>query len=195
MGHQASKSARLAPKDLLTLQSKEIATLQAEINLFRKKGGHIYTTVTCLPARNRCEHYSSVCIFGISRSEHLVCSISCLATSRIHILELYIPCSPYKDFLIIIITNPHPALNMMHCTSLQVKRNNVYIRTYHTHAVAVPIIVLLAMTMTTTINRITTIIIAITIQQLLLMILVTGSIIMLHNALNNNHRCSRCNAV
>merc|ERR1712066_1052765 len=33
-------------KDLLTLQSKEIATLQAEINLFRKKGGHIYTTVT-----------------------------------------------------------------------------------------------------------------------------------------------------
>ena len=33
-------------KDLLTLQSKEIATLQAEINLFRKKGGHIYSTVT-----------------------------------------------------------------------------------------------------------------------------------------------------
>merc|ERR1719324_381228 len=33
-------------KDLLTLQNKEIATLQAEINLFRKKGGHIYTTVT-----------------------------------------------------------------------------------------------------------------------------------------------------
>merc|ERR1712167_250060 len=33
-------------KDLLTLQAKEIATLQAEINLFRKKGGHIYTTVT-----------------------------------------------------------------------------------------------------------------------------------------------------
>merc|ERR1712039_917307 len=33
-------------KDLLTLQGKEIATLQAEINLFRKKGGHIYTTVT-----------------------------------------------------------------------------------------------------------------------------------------------------
>merc|ERR1712226_494728 len=33
-------------KDLLTLQSKEISTLQAEINLFRKKGGHIYTTVT-----------------------------------------------------------------------------------------------------------------------------------------------------
>jgi len=33
-------------KDLLALQSKEIATLQAEINLFRKKGGHIYTTVT-----------------------------------------------------------------------------------------------------------------------------------------------------
>merc|ERR1712050_365547 len=33
-------------KDLLNLQSKEIATLQAEINLFRKKGGHIYTTVT-----------------------------------------------------------------------------------------------------------------------------------------------------
>lgn len=33
-------------KDLLTLQSKEIATLQAEINLFRRKGGHIYTTVT-----------------------------------------------------------------------------------------------------------------------------------------------------
>jgi len=40
-------------KDLLTLQSKEIATLQAEINLFRKKGGHIYTTVTAnrLPAK------------------------------------------------------------------------------------------------------------------------------------------------
>jgi len=33
-------------KDLLALQTKEIATLQAEINLFRKKGGHIYTTVT-----------------------------------------------------------------------------------------------------------------------------------------------------
>eukprot|EP00931_Biecheleriopsis_adriatica_P072873 TRINITY_DN47261_c0_g1_i1.p1 TRINITY_DN47261_c0_g1~~TRINITY_DN47261_c0_g1_i1.p1 ORF type:complete len:1243 (-),score=428.26 TRINITY_DN47261_c0_g1_i1:43-3222(-) len=33
-------------KDLLALQAKEIATLQAEINLFRKKGGHIYTTVT-----------------------------------------------------------------------------------------------------------------------------------------------------
>merc|ERR1712039_178402 len=33
-------------KDLLALQSKEIATLQAEIGLFRKKGGHIYTTVT-----------------------------------------------------------------------------------------------------------------------------------------------------
>eukprot|EP00933_Yihiella_yeosuensis_P025357 TRINITY_DN19695_c0_g3_i5.p1 TRINITY_DN19695_c0_g3~~TRINITY_DN19695_c0_g3_i5.p1 ORF type:complete len:1177 (-),score=369.47 TRINITY_DN19695_c0_g3_i5:167-3223(-) len=33
-------------KDLLALQSKEIATLQAEISLFRKKGGHIYTTVT-----------------------------------------------------------------------------------------------------------------------------------------------------
>merc|ERR1712048_1288200 len=31
-------------KDLLQLQAKEIATLQAEINLFRKKGGHIYTT-------------------------------------------------------------------------------------------------------------------------------------------------------
>lgn len=33
-------------KDLIALQSKEIATLQAEISLFRKKGGHIYTTVT-----------------------------------------------------------------------------------------------------------------------------------------------------
>eukprot|EP00928_Gymnodinium_smaydae_P086448 TRINITY_DN7056_c0_g1_i4.p1 TRINITY_DN7056_c0_g1~~TRINITY_DN7056_c0_g1_i4.p1 ORF type:complete len:1976 (-),score=403.36 TRINITY_DN7056_c0_g1_i4:144-5993(-) len=33
-------------KDLLALQNKEIVTLQAEINLFRKKGGHIYTTVT-----------------------------------------------------------------------------------------------------------------------------------------------------
>lgn len=33
-------------KDLLTLQTKEIATLQSEINIFRKKGGHIYTTVT-----------------------------------------------------------------------------------------------------------------------------------------------------
>mmetsp|Transcript_14948 Transcript_14948/g.27340 ORF Transcript_14948/g.27340 Transcript_14948/m.27340 type:complete len:98 (+) Transcript_14948:188-481(+) len=33
-------------KDLVMLQQKEIATLQAEINLFRKKGGHIYTTVT-----------------------------------------------------------------------------------------------------------------------------------------------------
>ncbi|CAK0841778.1 unnamed protein product [Prorocentrum cordatum] len=33
-------------KDLLVLQQKEIATLQAEIGLFRKKGGHIYTTVT-----------------------------------------------------------------------------------------------------------------------------------------------------
>merc|ERR1712094_119684 len=29
-------------KELLTLQAKEIATLQAEIGLFRKKGGHIY---------------------------------------------------------------------------------------------------------------------------------------------------------
>jgi len=33
-------------KDLLTLQTKEITTLQSEINIFRKKGGHIYTTVT-----------------------------------------------------------------------------------------------------------------------------------------------------
>merc|ERR1712100_415497 len=33
-------------KELLTLQAKEVATLQAEIGLFRKKGGHIYTTVT-----------------------------------------------------------------------------------------------------------------------------------------------------
>jgi hypothetical protein len=33
-------------KDLLMLQQKEIATLQAEIGLFSKKGGHIYTTVT-----------------------------------------------------------------------------------------------------------------------------------------------------
>jgi len=39
-------------KELLTLQAKEIATLQAEIGLFRKKGGHIYTTVTA----NRLEH-------------------------------------------------------------------------------------------------------------------------------------------
>uniref|UniRef100_A0A0G4I0H2 Cilia- and flagella-associated protein 44 n=1 Tax=Chromera velia CCMP2878 TaxID=1169474 RepID=A0A0G4I0H2_9ALVE len=32
--------------NLLAVQAKEIATLQAEINLFRRKGGHIYTTVT-----------------------------------------------------------------------------------------------------------------------------------------------------
>lgn len=33
-------------KDWLAMQAKEIAALQAEINLFRRKGGHIYTTVT-----------------------------------------------------------------------------------------------------------------------------------------------------
>lgn len=33
-------------KDMLALQTKDIASLQAEINLFRQKGGHIYTTVT-----------------------------------------------------------------------------------------------------------------------------------------------------
>jgi endonuclease III len=40
-------------KDLLMMQQKEIATLQAEIGLFRKKGGHIYTTVTANRAPNR----------------------------------------------------------------------------------------------------------------------------------------------
>merc|ERR1719329_151558 len=40
-------------KDLLMMQQKEIATLQAEINLFRKKGGHIYTTVTANRAAGR----------------------------------------------------------------------------------------------------------------------------------------------
>merc|ERR1712226_1025602 len=58
-------------KDLLTLQSKEIATLQAEINLFRKKGGHIYTTVTA----NRTWWASR----GVqSRSEHLAKTGQCL---------------------------------------------------------------------------------------------------------------------
>jgi len=33
-------------KELLAMQSREIGALQAEIGLFRKKGGHIYTTVT-----------------------------------------------------------------------------------------------------------------------------------------------------
>jgi len=40
-------------KELLTLQAKEIATLQAEIGLFRKKGGHIYTTVTANRLENQ----------------------------------------------------------------------------------------------------------------------------------------------
>ncbi|KAF4656737.1 Cilia- and flagella-associated protein 44 [Perkinsus chesapeaki] len=35
-------------QDLLNMQRKEIATLQAEIELFRRKGGHIYTTVTAV---------------------------------------------------------------------------------------------------------------------------------------------------
>ena len=33
-------------KNLLELQAKEIETLKAEINLYKKKGGHIYTKVT-----------------------------------------------------------------------------------------------------------------------------------------------------
>lgn len=33
-------------KETIAVHSKDIATLQAEISLFRKKGGHIYTTVT-----------------------------------------------------------------------------------------------------------------------------------------------------
>merc|ERR1712136_311156 len=42
-------------KDLMVMQRREISTLQAEINLFRKKGGHIYTTVTTnrLPDRSQ----------------------------------------------------------------------------------------------------------------------------------------------
>merc|ERR1719324_831405 len=45
-------------KDLLALQSKEIATLQAEFGLFRKKGGHIYTTVTAnrMPDQGQLTH-------------------------------------------------------------------------------------------------------------------------------------------
>ncbi|KAF4754615.1 Cilia- and flagella-associated protein 44, partial [Perkinsus olseni] len=39
-------------QDLLNMQRKEIATLQAEIELFRRKGGHIYTTVTSMEARD-----------------------------------------------------------------------------------------------------------------------------------------------
>ena len=33
-------------KKLLELQAKEIETLKTEINLYKKKGGHIYTKVT-----------------------------------------------------------------------------------------------------------------------------------------------------
>ena len=33
-------------KELLELQAREIETLKTEISLFRRKGGHIYTTVT-----------------------------------------------------------------------------------------------------------------------------------------------------
>lgn len=33
-------------KQLLELQSKEVETLKTEINLYKRKGGHIYTKVT-----------------------------------------------------------------------------------------------------------------------------------------------------
>lgn len=33
-------------KELLALQKREIETLKTEINLFRRKGGHIYTKIT-----------------------------------------------------------------------------------------------------------------------------------------------------
>ena len=33
-------------KKFLELQAKEIETLKQEINLYKKKGGHIYTKVT-----------------------------------------------------------------------------------------------------------------------------------------------------
>lgn len=33
-------------KKLLELQAKEIETLKTEINLYKRKGGHIYTKVT-----------------------------------------------------------------------------------------------------------------------------------------------------
>jgi len=33
-------------KELLSMQAREIDTLYTEINLFKRKGGHIYTTVT-----------------------------------------------------------------------------------------------------------------------------------------------------
>jgi hypothetical protein len=32
--------------ELLNLQAREIETLKTEINLFRRKGGHIYTKIT-----------------------------------------------------------------------------------------------------------------------------------------------------
>jgi hypothetical protein len=33
-------------KNILKLHAKEIETLKAEINLYKRKGGHIYTKVT-----------------------------------------------------------------------------------------------------------------------------------------------------
>ena len=33
-------------RELLELQAKEIETLKTEINLYKRKGGHIYTKVT-----------------------------------------------------------------------------------------------------------------------------------------------------
>ena len=33
-------------KNLLEIQAKEIETLKTEINLYKRKGGHIYTKVT-----------------------------------------------------------------------------------------------------------------------------------------------------
>jgi len=33
-------------KDLLEVQAREIETLKTEINLYKRKGGHIYTKVT-----------------------------------------------------------------------------------------------------------------------------------------------------
>ena len=39
-------------KELLNLQAREIETLKTEINLFRRKGGRIYTKITAKRGAN-----------------------------------------------------------------------------------------------------------------------------------------------
>lgn len=43
---KAMQAERAKMTELLNLQAREIETLKTEINLFRRKGGHIYTKIT-----------------------------------------------------------------------------------------------------------------------------------------------------